>query len=81
MFGCNNDCLFPEKYTVKDRISNAHLEKGHHYYIQTQHEDLFSHYNLILRINFERNVPKSARKYKQNVLMPSGHPIILPKSN
>ena len=28
-----------------------------------------------------KNVPKSARKYKLNVLMPPGHPIILPKSN
>ena len=25
------------------------LEKGDHYYIQTWHKDLFSHYNLILR--------------------------------
>ena len=41
--------LFPEKYTVKDHISNTKLEKGDHYYIQTQHKDLFSHYNLILR--------------------------------
>ena len=24
-------------------------EKGDHYYIQTRHKDLFSHYNLILR--------------------------------
>ena len=23
MFGCNNDRLFPEKYTVKDHISNT----------------------------------------------------------
>ena len=28
-----------------------------------------------------KNVPKSARKYKRNVLMPPGHPIILLKSN
>ena len=28
MFGCNNDRLFPEKYTVKDYISNTKLEKG-----------------------------------------------------
>ena len=28
MFGCNNDCLFPEKYTVKDHISNTKLGKG-----------------------------------------------------
>ena len=49
MFGCNNDRLFPEKYTVKDHISNNKLEKGDHYYIQTRHKDLFCHYNLILR--------------------------------
>ena len=30
-------------------ISNTKLEKGDHYYIQTRHKDLFSHYNLILR--------------------------------
>ena len=41
--------FFPEKYTVKDHISNTKLEKGDHYYIQTRHEDLFSHYNLILK--------------------------------
>ena len=28
-----------------------------------------------------KNVPKSAQKYKRNVLMPPGHPIILPQSN
>ena len=28
MFGCNNDRFFPEKYTVKDQISNTKLEKG-----------------------------------------------------
>ena len=38
---CNNDSLFPEKYTVKEHISNTKLEKGHHYYIQTRHKDLF----------------------------------------
>ena len=34
LFGCNNDRLFPEKYTVKDRVSITKLEKGDHYYIQ-----------------------------------------------
>ena len=43
----NND--HPEKYTVKDHISNTKLANGDHYYIQTQHKDLFSHYNLLLR--------------------------------
>ena len=28
-----------------------------------------------------KNVPKGARKYKRNALMPPGHPIILLKSN
>ena len=32
MFGYNNDRLFPDKYTVKDHISNTKLEKGDHYY-------------------------------------------------
>ena len=32
---------------MKDYISNTKLEKGDHYYIQTRHKDLFSHYNLI----------------------------------
>ena len=49
VFGCNNDRLFPEKYIVKDHISNTKLEKGDHYCIQTRHKDLFSHYHLILR--------------------------------
>ena len=49
MFACNNDRPFPEKYTVKDHISNTKLEKGDHYYVQTRHKDLFSDYDLILR--------------------------------
>ena len=73
--------LFPEKYTVKDDISNTKLEKRDHYFIQTRYKDLFCHYNLILRKPLRKNVPKSARKYKRNVLMPPGHPIILLKSN
>ena len=71
--------FFAEKYALKDLISNTKLEKGDHYYIQTGHKDLFSHYNLILR-NFKKK-PEGARKYKRNVLMPPGHPIILLKSN
>ena len=37
-----NDFLFCEKYTVKDHISNTKLEKGDHYYIKTQHKELFA---------------------------------------
>ena len=36
-FDVYNDRPFPEKYTVKDHISNTKLEKGDHYYIQTRH--------------------------------------------
>ena len=54
MFGCNNDRLFSEKFTVKDYISNTKLEQGDHYYIQTQYKDLFCHYNLILRKLYEK---------------------------
>ena len=32
--------FFPEKFTVKYRISNTKLEKGDHYYIKTQHKAL-----------------------------------------
>ena len=61
MFGYNNDHLFPEKYTVKDYISNTKLEKDDHYYIQTQQKDFFplqSYSKKTLR----KNVRKSAQK-------------------
>ena len=48
MFGCNNDRLFPEKYAVKDHISNNKLEKGDHYYIKTQHKDLLNYSDFVL---------------------------------
>ena len=59
-------------------------EKGDHYYIQTRHNDLFSHYNLFLGKLKE----KLARKARVNtervcriVFLPPVHPIILLKSN
>ena len=36
-------------YQYGGHISNTKLEKGYHYYVQTRHKDLFSHYNRILR--------------------------------
>ena len=66
---------------MKDHISTTKLEKGDHYYIQTRQKDLFSHYQSYSKKTLRKNVPKSARKYKRNVLMPPGHPIILLKSN
>ena len=53
--------FFPRLYTVKDNICNTKLEKGDHYYIQTRHKDLFSHYNLILRKLYE----KMSRKHSK----------------
>ena len=58
-FDVYNDRPFPEEYTVKDYIFNTKLEKGGHYYIQTRHKDLFSHYNLILR-KFEEKMSRKA---------------------
>ena len=56
-------------------------EQGDHYYIQTRHNDLFSHNNLFLG----KIGPKSARIYTERVyrivLMSPGHPIILLESN
>ena len=69
--------FFPEKYTVKDQISNTKLEKGDPNTAQGSLFPLQSYSKKTLR----KNVPKSARKYKRNVLMPPGHPIILLKSN
>ena len=76
MFGCNNDRLFPEKYTVKDHISNTKLEKGDHYHPNTAQGSFFPLQSYSKK-TVGKNVMKSTRKYKQNVLMPPGHPIIL----
>ena len=81
MFGCNNDRLFPEKYTVKDHISNTKLEKSVDYYIQTRQQGSSLSLQSYSKKTLRKNVPKSAQKYKQNVLMPPGHPIIFLKSN
>ena len=80
-FDVYNDRPFPEKYTVKDHISDTKLEKGAHYYIQTRHKDLFFPLQSYSKKTLRKNVPESARKYKRNALMPPGHPIILLKSN
>ena len=51
MFGCNTDCLFLEKCTVKDHISNTKQEKGDHYYIQTRHRNLlFMNKSAVFRL-------------------------------
>ena len=60
-------------------------EKGDNYYIQTRHNDIFSHYNLFLG----KLKDKLARKVRVHMLSEymgtcsclSGHPIILLTSN
>ena len=78
MFGCNNDRLFPKKHTVKDHTSNTKLEKGNHYYNPNTAQGSFFPLQSYSKKTLRKNVPKSAQKYKQNVLMPPGHPIIHP---
>ena len=53
--------FFPEKYTVKDHIFNTKLEKGNHYYIQTQDKDLFS-ITILFQENFKKKSPKKHSK-------------------
>ena len=66
------------RFSGKKRSSlKIFREKGDHYYIQTRHNDLFSHYNLFLG-----KLKKLARKARVNTeqVLP-GHPTILLKSN
>ena len=53
--------------------------KGDHYYIETRQNDLFSHYNIILRKVKEKIPQKALVNTKRNVLMPPGHVTV--KSN
>ena len=54
--------FFPEKYTVKDHISNTKLEKGDHYYIQTRHKDLF----FPLQSYSKKTLRKNVRNVAEN---------------
>ena len=59
-------------------------EKGEHDYIQTRHNDLFSHYNLFqgkLEEKLARKARVNTERVYRIVLMPPVHPIILLKSN
>ena len=64
--------FYAEKYTVKDHISNAKLEKDDHYYIQTRRKDLFSHYNLILRKLEEKMSRKAPKNTHEMCSCPMG---------
>ena len=57
MFGCNNDRLFPEKYTVKDHISNTKLEKDDH---PNTAQGSFFPLQSYSKKTLRKNVPKSA---------------------
>ena len=58
--------------------------KCDHYYIRTQHNDLFSHYNRFLGKRKEKLARKACGNMERVywiVIMPPRHPIILLKSN
>ena len=59
MFGCNNDRLFPQKYTVKDHISNTKLEKGDHYYMA---QGSFFPITILFFENFKKKCPERHSK-------------------
>ena len=67
--------------TVEDHISNTKLEKGDHSVHPNTAQGSFFPLQSYSKKTLRKNVPRSARKYKRNVLMPPGHPIILLKSN
>ena len=70
-----------EKYTVKDCISNTKLENRRSLLHPNTAQGSFFPLQSYSKKTLRKNVPKSVRKYKRNVLMPPGHPIILLKSN
>ena len=73
--------FFAEKYTVKEHISKTKLEKRRSLlHPNTAHGSFFSLQSYSKKA-LRKNVPESARKYKRNVLMLPGHPIILLKLN
>ena len=73
------------RFSGKKRISTyISREKGDRHYIQTRHNDLFSHYNLFLgklKEKLARKARVNTERVYRIVLMPPGHPIILLKSN
>ena len=55
-------------FSGKKRISTCiSREKGDRHYIQTRHNDLFSHYNLFLGKLKEKLAQKMARKYGASI--------------
>ena len=62
VFGCNNDRLFSEKYTMEDHISDTKLEKGDHYYIQTPSQGSF----FPLLSSSKKTFKKMSRKAPEN---------------
>ena len=56
-------------------------DKGDHYYTLTWHNDLFFPLQSYSNKTVRKNALRGLINTKQNVLMPSGHPIILLKFN
>ena len=72
-------------FSGKKRISTCiSREKGDRHYIQTRHNDRFSHYNLFLGKLKEKLAQKAHVNTDASILdrpHAPGHPIILLKSN
>ena len=75
----------PEGQKKKKRTSlYISRKKGEHYYIQTQYNNIFSHYDLFLgkpNEKFARKARENTERVYRIVLMPPRYPIILLKSN
>ena len=71
------------RFSGKERTSlYISREKGDHYYIQTRHNDIFSHYNLgKLKEQLARKTRVNTEPGYRIVLMLSGYPMILLKPN
>ena len=73
------------RFSGKKRISTyISREKGDRHYIQSRHNDLFSHYNLFLGKLKEKLARKAHVNTDTSILDRShapGHPIILLKSS
>ena len=69
-----------ESFGQKKNLTEYFSGKTRSYYIQTRHNDLFSHYNLLLgklEEKLARKARVNAERVYRIVLMPPGHPVIL----
>ena len=81
VFWCNNDYLFSSLVLEIWTFTVYFSGKGWSLLHQNMAQGSFCPLQSYSKKTLRKNVPKSVRKCKRNVLMPPGHPIILFKSN